>query len=58
MVKLGRFAPSIVLAILVCTIAAAVEHFVPPDARAANQSRERRAVVARRFAPARRHTRA
>jgi iron complex transport system substrate-binding protein len=32
MVKLGRFAPSIVLAILVCTIAAAVEHFVPPDA--------------------------
>ena len=32
MVKLGRFAPSIVLAILVCTIAAAVEHFVPPNA--------------------------
>ena len=30
--KLGRFAPSVVLAILVCTIAAAVEHFVPPDA--------------------------
>jgi iron complex transport system substrate-binding protein len=32
MVKLSRLAPSIVLAILVCTIAAAVEHFVPPDA--------------------------
>src|SRR5260370_5594675 len=32
MVKMGRFAPSVVLAILVCTIAAAVEHFVPPDA--------------------------
>ena len=32
MVKLERFAPSVVLAILVCTIAAAVEHFVPPDA--------------------------
>ena len=30
--KLGRFAPSFVLATLVCTIAAAVEHFVPPDA--------------------------
>jgi iron complex transport system substrate-binding protein len=29
MVNLRRFAPSIVLAILVCTIAAAVEHFVP-----------------------------
>lgn len=32
MVKLSRFAPSILLAILVCTIAAAVEHFIPPDA--------------------------
>jgi cobalamin transport system substrate-binding protein len=32
MVRLGRFAPAVVLAILVCTIAAAVEHFVPADA--------------------------
>jgi iron complex transport system substrate-binding protein len=32
MVRLGRFAPAVVLAILVCTIAAAVQHFVPPDA--------------------------
>ncbi len=32
MVRVGRFAPAVVLAILVCTIAAAVEHFVPPDA--------------------------
>jgi iron complex transport system substrate-binding protein len=32
MVKVRRFAPSVVLAILVCTIAAAVQHFVPPDA--------------------------
>jgi hypothetical protein len=32
MVRLGRFAPPFGLAILVCTIAAAVEHLVPPDA--------------------------
>lgn len=32
MVKAGRFAPLLVLAILVCTLAAAVEHFVPADA--------------------------
>jgi len=31
-VKAGRFAPLLMLAILVCTLAAAVEHFVPPDA--------------------------
>jgi iron complex transport system substrate-binding protein len=31
-VKAGRFAPLLVLAILVCTLAAAVEHFVPADA--------------------------
>jgi iron complex transport system substrate-binding protein len=31
-VKTGRVAPPLVLAVLVCTLAAAVEHFVPPDA--------------------------
>jgi iron complex transport system substrate-binding protein len=32
MVRVSRFAPAVGLAILVCTIAAAVEHLVPPDA--------------------------
>jgi iron complex transport system substrate-binding protein len=31
MVKLARLAPAILLAVLVATISAAVEHFVPPD---------------------------
>ena len=46
--KLARLAPSIVLAILVCTIATAVEHFIPPDA-GLQINRASPAIVAQRF---------
>jgi len=54
MVKFGRLAPSVVLAILVCTIAAAVEHFVPPDAglQINRASTGRRGVAIRTGPPA------